>query len=283
MVNSPPENQGSGRKLFYGLFIFPLLIAAGMAVILCTVILLTREVETPESLITAIKTGSPSKRWQKAFELSNELNQGRGLIRESGVMNEIIHILNDRGEYDPKTRSYMAMALAHFRDPQVVPALEKALDRESDTEPRLYLMWALGIQGAKSSAARARRFLNNENEDLRKVAVYVMGVLGGKQDIDAIRPLLEDRSNDVRWNTALSLARLGSDAGYTVLQQMADRHLLEAVGGLTEARIEEIMINALKGMSYLKHPDEKKIFESLAKSDKSLKVRQSAIEILKHF
>ena len=66
----------SGRKLFYGLFIFPLIIAVGMAVLLCTVVLLTKEAETPESLITAIKTGAPSKRWQKAFELSNEINQG---------------------------------------------------------------------------------------------------------------------------------------------------------------------------------------------------------------
>ena len=104
MVNSKTETQ-SGKKLFYGLFIFPLIIAVGMAVLLCTVVLLTKEVETPESLITAIKTGSPSKRWQKAFELSNELNQGRGLIRQSGVMKEVIHILRESKEYDPKTRA----------------------------------------------------------------------------------------------------------------------------------------------------------------------------------
>ena len=84
-----------------------------MAVLLCTVVLLTREAETPESLITAIKTGSASKRWQKAFELSNELNQGRGMIRTSGVMKEVIHILRDRAEYDanPAYRHDAAMEL----------------------------------------------------------------------------------------------------------------------------------------------------------------------------
>ena len=125
MVNSKSEKQSS-RKLFYGLFIFPLLIAVGMAVLLCTVVLLTREAETPESLITSIKTGSPSKRWQKAFELSNELNQGRGLIREAGLMKEVIHILNEREEYDSKTRAYMAIALSKFNEPEVVPVKEAA-------------------------------------------------------------------------------------------------------------------------------------------------------------
>src|SRR3990167_9521427 len=126
MVDSDLK-RGSGRKLFFGLFIFPLMIAVGMAILLCTVVLLTREVETPESLIMAIKTGPPSKRWQKAFELSNELNQGRGMIRAEGVMKEVAHILTQRQEYDGQTRSYMAIALSRFQEPEVIPVLREAL------------------------------------------------------------------------------------------------------------------------------------------------------------
>ena len=281
MVNSASENQGSGRKLFYGLFIFPLLIAVGMAVILCTVVLLTREVETPESLITAIKTGAPSKRWQKAFELSNELNQGRGLIRKAGVMNEVIHILNDRQEYDAQTRSYMAMALGRFEDPEATGALEKTLQDEVEPEVQLYLLWALGTKGEKSSAQYVRPFLKNEREDLRQVSVYVLGVLGSSEDLPAMKILLEDKASDVRWNAALGLARLGDESGYQVLLQMVDRSALEAMGGLGEARIEEIMVNAVKGLKYLKQKDSKSILQNLAANDKSLKVRQEAIEILK--
>src|SRR3989338_1187957 len=99
----------SGRKLFYGLFIFPLLIAVGMAVFLCGVVILTHEEESAESLITAIKTGAPSKRWQKAFELSNELNQKKDSLRSEGLMREIISILGDSKRYDVKTRGYMAL------------------------------------------------------------------------------------------------------------------------------------------------------------------------------
>ncbi len=279
MVNSEAK-RGSGRKLFYGLFVFPLLIAVGMAVLLCTVVLLTREVETPESLITAIKTGSPSKRWQKAFELSNELNQGRGMIRTSGVMKEIIHILNERGEYDAKTRSYMAIALARFEDPEALAALRSALREETDPEVQLHLLWALGEKNATEAADEIRKFLKSEEEDLRKVAAYVLGVLGDKESEPALKELLSEESRDVRWNAALSLARLGNDAGFDVLVKMLDRTSLKQNEFLNNEKIEEIMVNAARGLGLLHRPESQPILAKLANTDESLKVRQAAMEAL---
>ena len=89
---NPPDKSPipvSGRKLFFGLFVFPLLIAVGMAVLLCSVVLLTNEKETPESLILAIKSGSPGRRWQKAFELSNELNKKTNSVGRDSLLKEM--------------------------------------------------------------------------------------------------------------------------------------------------------------------------------------------------
>ncbi|MBI3312790.1 MAG: HEAT repeat domain-containing protein [Candidatus Omnitrophica bacterium] len=281
MINSPLKKD-SGRKLFFGLFIFPLLIAVGMAVLLCTVVLLTREVETPESLIMAIKTGSPSKRWQKAFELSNELNQGRGMIRSEGVMKEIIHILTEREEYDIQTRSYMAIALSRFEEPEVVSVLREALKAEPEPEVQLHLIWGLGIRGAKEAVDDILPYLKSEREDIRKMAVYVLGVLQDKKAAKPLENLLDDESRDVRWNAALSLARLGSDAGYPVLVKMLDREALKNYEGLPEDKIEEIMVNATKGMALLGRSDSLTILNQLAKGDSSLKVRQAALEALQY-
>jgi len=281
MINSDSK-RGSGRKLFYGLFIFPLLIAGGMAVLLCTVVLLTREAETPESLITAIKTGSPSKRWQKAFELSNELNQGRGMIRTSGVMKEVIHILNNRKEYDARTRSYMAIALSRFNDPEVIPALKDALAGETETDVQLYLIWALGVKRAGESVDQIEPFLQNPHDPLKQMAAYVLGVLGDKKSIPALEALLHEEARDVRWNAALSLARLGSDAGYEELSKMADRKTLSSYEGMNEAKAEEVMVNAVKGLALLKRSESFPILLDLADHDKSLKVRQAAIQALEY-
>lgn len=280
MVDSTPKD--SGRKLFYGLFIFPLLIAVGMAVLLCTVVVLTKETETPESLITAIKTGAPSKRWQKAFELSNELNLGKGMIRSEGVMKEVIHILNNRQEYDEKTRSYMALALSHFNDAQVVPALLEALKSETAVDVQLFLLWSLGVKKATEAEKDIQPFLSADRTDLKSTAAYVLGVLGSSQSIEVLKKALTDPYRDVRWNAALSLARLGSDSGFQELATMLDRKMLEADTSLAPEKIEEIMVSAIKGMALLGRNDARFYMEPLSAQDKSLKVRQAALDGLKH-
>ncbi|HXV18581.1 MAG TPA: HEAT repeat domain-containing protein [Candidatus Omnitrophota bacterium] len=278
MSDAPKPN--SGRKLFFGLFVFPLLIAVGMAVLLCGVIFLTHEDETPESLIAAIKSGSPSKRWQKAYELSNELNSGKASLRSEGVMREIISIVGDPKKYDAKTRGYMVVALSHFKEVEAVSALRRAL-ADPDESIQLYSLWSLGVQGSKDAASDIPRFLRSENGGLRKMAVYVLGVLGDKKYTVEIRPLLKDPQSDVAWNAALALARLGDDAGQSVLLGMLDREGLTKAHMLQDPQIEEVMINATKGLALIQSSESIKILESIARSDKSLKVRQAAITAVK--
>ncbi len=251
-----------------------------MAVLLCSVVLLTTERETPESLINAIKTGTASKRWQKAFELSNELGQAREGLRAESVMREAMHILKDPVHYDPKTRGYMALALSHFDDPEVVAALRSALGDESE-DVKIYALWGLGALKAKDTVSDIRPFLKLESESLRKTAVYVLGALGDKSSLPYILPLLDDPSQDIRWNAALSLARLGSPAGSAVLIKMLDRESLSGGDpGPSEEQIEKIMINAAKGLALIPDPESIKILRSVARGDKSLKVRQAAIDAL---
>jgi len=274
------EKPNPKRKLFFGLFIFPLLIAVGMAALLCTVVFLTHEEETPETLIAAIKSGSPSKRWQKAFELSNELNTGPGLIRGASVRKEIAHILSDPAHYDAKTRSYMALALSRFKGPEAAETLRKRLFEE-EPEVQIHLMWALGNLGVKEAAGDLERFLASENPDLRKVAAYVLGVLGDKKSIPALRRLLDDPVSDVSWNAALSLARLEDASGKNVLMKMLDRSVLASHYSMPKEQIEKVMVNAIKGLSQIQDGESLSLLKTLSETDDSLKVRQAAFEALK--
>jgi HEAT repeat protein len=268
------------RKLFFGLFVFPLLIAVGMAVLLCTAVLLTTEEETPESLIAAVKSGSPSKRWQKAFELSNELNRGRAVLRDEGVMNEVIHILRDRRRYDARTRAYMAGALARFESPRAVEALvEAAGDEEQDV--RLHALWSIGRLGRPEAGPRAAELLAHPDPQTRKVAAYVAGTLGLSDAAPALAALLEDPVEDVRWNAALALARLGDPSARPVLARMLDRERLERGSGLGAEAAERVMVNAAKGLALVGGAEERPLLERVARGDRSLRVRQAAMETLK--
>jgi HEAT repeat protein len=268
------------RKLFFGLFVFPLLIAVGMAVLLCSVVLLTNEEETPETLVAAVKTGSPSKRWQKAYELSNELNRNQNAIRSEAILKEVILILADPERYDAKTRGYMAIALGRSNDPAAREALIKALSDES-ADVKLYALWSLGTLGAADAAPQVKKFLSDENAELRKTAAYVTGSFGDKTAIPTLLPLLGDTVADVRWNAALSLARLGSDAGQPILMKMVDRQELTVHHGLSDKEIEAVMINAVKGLALVGKKESLQVLTDISKHEKSLKVRQAAIDAIR--
>ena len=285
MTNQEVNRPDTRKKLFFGLFVFPLLIAVGMALLLATVVFLTKEDETPESLIHAIKTGAPSKRWQKAFELSNELNRQEGMIRSAGIMNEVVYILNDKDHYDAKTRAYMAMALGRFHNQEAEGALLAALKRvddDEDPEVPLFLMWSVGNFQNAAAANDVARFLESKHGDLRKTAAYVLGVLGNRGMAAKLVPLLEDPVNDVQWNAALSLARLGSAAGSKVLIQMLNHSVLKNVHQMNDSQIEPVMLNAAKAFSLIKDRGAVSVLESISKSDENLKVRQAALAALEY-
>ncbi|MBI2094587.1 MAG: HEAT repeat domain-containing protein [Candidatus Omnitrophica bacterium] len=273
-------NPNEGRKLFFGLFIFPLLIAVGMATLLCGAVLLTSERETPERLVAAIKSGAPGKRWQKAFELSNELNRSTDDLRDQALRNELVYLLRDSGRYDAKTRSYMALALAHFKDEGAVRALREALT-DPDHEVRLYALWSLGKLGAADAVPEIVSFLGSEDAALRAMGAYVLGAIGDKSAAPHLLPLLKEASADVRWNAALSLARLGDASGAPALLEMLDRRALQSRFGMPAKRVEETMIGATKGLALIKSEDSKKALQALAERDENLKVRQAAMNAIR--
>ena len=82
-------------------------------------------------------------------------------------------------------------------------------------------------------------------------------------------------------NAALSLARLGSGASVEVLERMVDRRLLDQVPEITAAQKEEVMISAIAALAAVQGTDSLATLERLEKDDKSLKVRQAAIDARK--
>ena len=174
----------------------------------------------------------------------------------------------------------MAVALSKFDDPEVIPALREALQTEEDPSVQIYLIWALGVKKVKKSVDQILPYLKSPDEDLRKMASYILGALEEPKAVAALEPLLSDTARDVRWNAALSLAKLGKGSGYSILIKMLDRHALEQEEALPEEKIEEIMTNAAKGIALLDKPESLEILAKISNSDKNLKVRQAAMEAL---
>jgi HEAT repeat protein len=192
---------------------------------------------------------------------------------------------------DHQVRRYLALALGRLDPPlppDAVADLTHALD-DPDSETRISIIWALGSSGDAAVVPRLVPQYTAPDADagIRKMVVYALGALPGDAQVDTLRTALEDAAPDVRWNAAVALARHGSKAGVPVLRQMLNRQYVEqAVKRSVRADedqdpVADVMISGLRAAAALKDEALKPSVASLSEQDRSMKVRQAAIEALK--
>ena len=122
---------------------------------------------------------------------------------------------------------------------------------------------------------------------IRKMVVYALGALPGETQIPTLRTALQDSVADVRWNAAVALARHGNHDGVNVIKQMLDRPFVEQTvkrdvrQDEDQDPVADVMISGLRAAAALKDDSLKPSITVLSQGDRSLKVRQAAIEALK--
>jgi HEAT repeat protein len=119
------------------------------------------------------------------------------------------------------------------------------------------------------------------------MVVYALGALPGEAQRETLRAALQDAEPDVRWNAAVGLARHGDRQGAGVIRQMIDREYVEHVVK-REVRqdqdldpIADVIISGLRAAAALKDDSFREPIALLSQQDRSMKVRQAAIEALK--
>mgnify|MGYP003693740957 CR=1 FL=1 len=209
---------------------------------------------------------------------------------------------------DPRVRRYLALAIGRLDPPlppEAVAALVESLEDPerhwnpdwfsrlngwSDidiNEARISTIWALGSSGDPSVVAKLEPLYNSADAGIRKIVVYALGALPGDSQIDTLRTALEDSATDVRWNAAVALARHGRADGMPVLRQMIDRAYVEQVvkrdvrQDSDQDPIAEVMIGGLRAIASLKDTSVKAPVEVVSQQDRSLRVRQAALEALR--
>ncbi len=280
-----PQNQGEPEKppspfnTVYRLFIIPLMIVIVSISLFYAFGLLTFETKKPEDYLYEIKTGGDSKKWQAAYSLAGLLITEKNVSDETrrAFTKELTLLFNDTQRYNTRVRSYIALSLGYLKQKSAVPVLINAL-KETEEDIVLYSIWALAVIGDPEAQEKIIPFLKDGRPAIRKIAAYALGTFKDKKAIPALKEALKDPEQDVTWNAALSLAQLDDASGRAVLEKMLDREYLDTFPGLKEKEKETIMINSIKSVARLKLSGFLPILKQLAKSDPSLKVRQSAIE-----
>jgi HEAT repeat protein len=243
----------------------------------------------PQDYLQEIRFGGSTRRWPAAYELSRLMADPK-VRADKSLAPALVKAFQDAKD-DQQVRRYLALAIGRLDPPlppDAVADLTQALE-DPDSETRISVIWALGSSGDPAVVPRLIALYTAPDTDagIRKMIVYALGALPGDAQTTTLRTALNDSTADVRWNAAVALARHGSREGQTIVRQMLDRTYVEQAvkrevrQDADQDPIADVMISGLRAAAVLKDEDLKPAVAALSQQDKSMKVREAALEALR--
>ena len=312
----PPVEPPSAGFLVQ-LFLVPALIVGIIVSVWLAFHWLAQLGNDPQAYVRTLRRNTEG-RWQAALNLANDLRgPGGAAIKSNAVLaGELASILADEvksgrpvgsghsAEQSQTLCVYLCRALGEFTVPEAAaPLVTRA---EDDAEPEIARaavealavlatnLAAAGTEFTNRSAVTAALLTDTRSADdgLRSSATYALGVVGGDGARERLEVLCGDTADDVRYNAALGLARLGDTAAYETLGEMLALPDVAAAAGDQEAKSERykramVVVNALKGVGLLvdqtDDPPPASIMQAVAgfHDDAIADVRQGAAALLR--
>jgi HEAT repeat protein len=270
-------------------FLIPLAVVALTASVYIGFRSLLADDRGPQDYLAEIRNGGSSRRWPAAYELSRLMSDPK-VRADKSLAPALVKAFQDSSG-DVQVRRYLALAIGRLDPPlpaDAIANLTNALE-DPDSETRISVIWALGSSGDPAVVPRLVSLYTAQDSDagIRKMLVYALGALPGDVQEPTLRTALQDSAPDVRWNAAVALARHGRHDGVPVIKQMLDRQYVEQVVKRDvrpdddQDPIADVMISGLRAAASLKDDTLRPSVETLSQQDRSMKVRQAAIEALK--
>jgi HEAT repeat protein len=261
---------------------------------------------TAQDYITEVRVGGANRGWPAAVELS-ALMENPKVRGDRAVAVELVKAFDEARTGDPRIRKYLALAIGRLDPPlpaEAVQVLLRSLDDPAKpwtpdawsringwtpemAEAHISTIWALGASGDPAVVPKLQPLYESTDAGVRKIVVYALGALPGDTQFATLRAALQDAEPDVRWNAAIALARHGNGEGAGVLRQMLDRSYVEQTVKRDVRQdddrdpIADVMISGLRAIAALKDVSLRPPIEALSQQDRSLRVRQAALEALK--
>ncbi|HEX3702744.1 MAG TPA: HEAT repeat domain-containing protein [Vicinamibacterales bacterium] len=270
-------------------FLIPLAVVAVTVSVYVGFRSLLADARTPQDYLAEVQNGGSDRRWPAAYELSRLMADPK-VRADRSLAPSLVKAFRDAKD-DAQVRRYLALAIGRLDPPlppDAVSELTKALD-DADGDTRISVIWALGSSGDPAVVPQLISLYTSPGSDagVRKIVIYALGALPGTAQMDALRTGLQDSTPDVRWNAAVALARHGSTDGVSVLKQMLDRTYVEQTVKRTvrqdedEDPVADVMIGGLRAAATLKDESLRPSVTTLSQNDRSIRVREAALEALK--
>ena len=280
-IESQKEESSRIYTLFYSFFLIPFMIAIFGAIFFLLFRFITYETNDATELLNQIKIGSATKRWQSAFELSKVLNNPETVPEDIAFKNQMVSAYNHSINDDPLVRAYLAIAMGATGDNYYAEELLSGLDDES-RESRLAAIQAVGMVQTKLAVMKLINILNNSDfQDERLAATMSLGFIGDERAIPKLNELLNDNEPNIRWDSAVALAKMGVKTSIPIIENLMNRDYLMTFPELDYKEIDKVIMTAIETSTLIVDSTFEPSLIELAKNDQSLTVRDLAIKALK--
>ena len=271
----PPVEPPSAAFLVQ-LFLVPAIIVAIIVCVWLAFHWLAHLGNDPQAYVRTLRRDNEG-RWQAALNLANDLRGpgGGALKTDETLASELGRILTDEvasgrtGEQSQTLRLYLCRALGEFAIPAALPPLVDQAARTADPQTAraaveaVAVLWTNLDDAARQAADRDAivRALEvasrGDDPALRGAAAFTLGVMGSDAAVERLVQLAADENDDVRYNAALGLARLGREECLDTLGEMLALDDLPVAADATAAQQSQrykralVVVNALRGVAAL--------------------------------
>jgi HEAT repeat protein len=105
-------------------------------------------------------------------------------------------------------------------------------------------------------------------------------MIGDETAIPQLKVLLDDDEANIRWDSAIALAKMNDNSGAHIIESLLDRDYLKQFKQIDPVEEKKVIMVAIKTTSILFDKRFKSKLNLLAKNDKDLSVRNAAIKVL---
>lgn len=276
-VVSPEKKPSTLRVIVHSFFVVPFLIAVFAVLVYLVVRILTMEQHTTYDYLNDVKTGSATKRWQAAFELSRILANPAMTPKEERFAAEMTSAFRQSEHDDNRVRQYLALAMGRTGDARYVEPLLEALAKDQD-ENKSAIIHALGTIRDPRAVAPLVAQASSSDARIRLNAVIALGNIGDTAAAEPLRAALADAEPNVRWDAAIALAKMHDASGKDQLLKLLDRNYYAQFSEVNAYEQNEAILVVIEVSKNMVDAELARAVAKLASEDPNMKVRAAAME-----
>ena len=277
------NNPSKVYALFYSFFLISLMMTIFGVLFFFLFKMLTYEKQDPYHLLNNIQSGALTKRWQSAYELSNLMRDLDNIPDDQLFNNQLISMYEKSIHDDPRVRTYLALAMGQTKNKVFCESLYLGLS-DNDIENKIAAIKSCGMIGCYQSTPIINKLIiASENNQEKLASVIAAGFISDKSSVDFLISALDDEEANIRWDAAVSLAKMGNKSGYGILKNLLRRDYYKNYSQVDLKEIDNTILTVLALLSRIEDKSFKNELQVLSKDKKNIKIREFAMKILSEY